>query len=81
MTLNQPYYIDKRTGSAHIDLDGEWQFCYTDVARDDVENLDFEYTTTIPPSRLRAAHLPQRGRRGGFAAKCAALQIPICRAH
>ncbi|MBE6584775.1 MAG: hypothetical protein E7649_07390 [Ruminococcaceae bacterium] len=56
MTLNQPYYIDKRTGSAHIDLDGEWQFCYTDVARDDVENLDFEYTTTIPSSVYHSLH-------------------------
>lgn len=50
MTLNQPYYIEKRQGNAHIDLDGAWEFCWEDEARDDIGALGFSYTTEIPSS-------------------------------
>lgn len=50
MKLNQPYYIEKRKNNAHIALDGEWEFCYEDAARDDVGALKFEHKTEIPSS-------------------------------
>ena len=50
MKLNQPYYIEKRKNDAHINLDGEWEFCYTDEAHEDIGALDFKHTAKIPSS-------------------------------
>jgi len=50
MKLNQPYYIEKRTDKSHISLDGEWEFCYTDISQDETKALDFKYATQIPSS-------------------------------
>ena len=50
MKLNQPHYIEKRRGNAHIDLDGTWEFCWEDEAREDISALGFSYTTEIPSS-------------------------------
>ena len=56
MKLNQAYYIDKRKNSSHISLDGEWEFCFEDVACDNVSALNFEYTTEIPSSVFHSLH-------------------------
>ena len=62
MKLNQPYYIEKRKGEAHICLDGEWEFCYTDEVTDEPCALEFVYKTKIPSSAydslFRAGVLP-----------------------
>ncbi len=34
MNLSEPYYIEKRSGAAHMDLSGEWDFAYTDAPAD-----------------------------------------------
>ena len=34
MNLSQPYYIDERSGGAHLDLAGAWDFAYTDSQTD-----------------------------------------------
>ncbi len=34
MNLSQPYYIEKRSGAAHMDLSGEWDFTYRDAPAD-----------------------------------------------
>lgn len=56
MELNQPYYIEKRRGNAHISLDGEWDFCWTDDPQDTVSMLNFSYTTEIPSSVYHSLH-------------------------
>lgn len=50
MTLNQPYYIDKRGGEAHIDLGGEWSFFWSDAALDSPSECEWKYKTTLPKS-------------------------------
>ena len=50
MTLNQPYYIDKREGAAHIDLSGEWSFFWSDEALDSPGVAEWKYRTTLPKS-------------------------------
>ena len=56
MNLCQPYYIDKRAGAAHVSLDGEWNFCWTDTAVDAPSALSFEYPTEIPASVYHSLH-------------------------
>lgn len=56
MKLNQPYYIEKRKNSNHIELDGEWEFCSSDDARDDIGSLRYENTTQIPLSVYHSLH-------------------------
>ncbi len=41
MTLNQPYYIDRRRGERHVELDGVWDFFAADEA--------YELPTAIGP--------------------------------
>ncbi len=50
MQLNQPYYIEKRKNNAHLSLDGEWEFCYTDTAQEEIGALDFKHISKIPSS-------------------------------
>ena len=50
MTLNQPYYIDKRAGSAHLDLGGEWSFLWSDEALESPHDCEWKYKTTLPKS-------------------------------
>ena len=56
MKLNQPYYIEKRSGNAHIDLDGTWEFCWEDEAQNDVSKLGFSLVTEIPSSVYHSLH-------------------------
>ncbi len=56
MNLIQPYYIEKRLGDGHISLDGEWEFCYEDAARESIKELRFEHTTQIPSSVYHSLH-------------------------
>lgn len=48
MNLCQPYYIEKRTGSSHIDLNGEWEFGWNDTEWKEVEHIIFEHKCQIP---------------------------------
>lgn len=53
MKLNQPYYIEKRKGENHIDLNGKWDFCYLDLPEDNVCGIKFEYSSELPASVVR----------------------------
>ena len=49
MKLQTPFYIEKRDGEGrHIDLNGKWEFCYTDEPAKEPEKLSFEYETRLP---------------------------------
>ena len=49
MNLSQPYYIDPREGSAHLSLNGKWDFTYTD--QETAPGLiSWNMTTSIPNS-------------------------------
>ena len=50
MKLNQPYYIEPRTGSAHLDLCGEWDYAFCDSKTDCPSNLNWNLKTQIPNS-------------------------------
>ena len=50
MKLYQPYYIEKRTGNSHIDLNGKWDFCWTDCEAIDSQDVMFEYECNLPKS-------------------------------
>ena len=49
MNLSQPYYIEPREGSAHVDLCGTWDFTYTDQPTAPGA-IDFTMTTKVPNS-------------------------------
>ena len=53
MRLNQPYYIEKREGENHVDLNGQWDFCWMDSKALDVGAIEFKYNSTIPASVIR----------------------------
>ncbi len=48
MNLNTPWYIEKREGDSHINLNGKWDFAFIDKAEDKVEGINFPYTATLP---------------------------------
>lgn len=50
MKLNQPYYIDRRSGDAHLDLSGRWELLYTDEPIDEPSAAEWKYETTLPKS-------------------------------
>lgn len=50
MKLNTPWYIEKRTGKAHICLDGKWAFTFLDEPLENTQELSFPYTATLPAS-------------------------------
>ncbi len=50
MKLSQPYYIESRNTNAHMDLNGIWEFCWTDEACNNIDALDFKYESRIPAS-------------------------------
>lgn len=50
MKLNQPYYIEKRNGASHIDLNGTWAFFYADCETETWDANDFQYFATLPKS-------------------------------
>jgi len=56
MNLVQPYYIDKRQGSSHISLDGQWDFTWEDVPKENVQALTFSHKTEIPSSAYHSLH-------------------------
>ena len=53
MTLNQPYYIEKREGDSHISLSGKWEFAYLDTPVDEIGAVKYEMTATLPSSTYR----------------------------
>lgn len=59
MNLNQPYYIESREGSCHIDLNGSWDFCYFDTEQTDFPENMWAYTTTLPKSLYHSLNLEQ----------------------
>lgn len=56
MKLCQPYYIEKREQSSHINLNGEWNFCWTDSEMTDLADLKFEYDCILPASVYHCLH-------------------------
>ena len=50
MTLNQPYYIDRRSGNAHLDLAGKWSFLWSDTPLENPSGEAWKYETTLPKS-------------------------------
>lgn len=50
MKLNQPYYIDRRSGDARLDLSGRWELLYTDEPLDEPSGAEWKYETTLPKS-------------------------------
>ncbi len=53
MTLNQPYYIEKRDGNSHISLSGVWEFAYCDTAVEEISSVNYEASATLPASTYR----------------------------
>ncbi len=56
MNLSQPYYIEKRKGNNHINLNGQWDFCYSDKAVDRVNELTYPYSCFMPSSVYHCLH-------------------------
>jgi len=56
MNLSEPYYIEKRKGNNHIDLNGKWDFCYSDEAVDMVNELNYPYSCFMPSSVYHCLH-------------------------
>ncbi len=48
MNLNTPWYIEKREGDAHINLNGKWDFAFFGESQETAEGIDFPYTATLP---------------------------------
>ncbi len=49
MSLGQPFYIEKRVlPENHLDLNGLWDFCYTETPTDEPCKLTFEYSGQVP---------------------------------
>lgn len=56
MTLNQPYYIEKRKNESHISLDLGWELCYTDAPTDSISSLNYDIKTDLPSSLFHSLH-------------------------
>ena len=54
MKLNQPYYIDRRKNS--IDLNGEWEFFWSDEVCENITENKWKYKTTLPKSIYHSLH-------------------------
>ena len=52
MTLNQPYYIEKREGSSHLSLSGKWEFAYIDTPVEEIGDVKYELSATLPSSTI-----------------------------
>ena len=50
MKLNQPYYIEPRSGDRHLDLRGVWDYTFRDSEAVCPSALDWNLTTQIPNS-------------------------------
>ncbi|MDF2922271.1 MAG: beta-mannosidase [Paenibacillaceae bacterium] len=51
MNLSQPYYIEPRTGERHLDLNGQWDYAYTDHPwNPGSEEPAWNLTTQVPNS-------------------------------
>lgn len=48
--LNQPYYIEPRAGENHIELNGEWDFFWSDKVLESFEEEPWKYRTVLPKS-------------------------------
>ena len=53
MNLNQPYYIEPRKGKNHIDLEGKWEFVWTDKAIE--KTLERKANVLFPKDNCRFA--------------------------
>lgn len=56
MKLNQPYYIDRRNGYRHAELDGAWDFFWSDEEVESFLNQSWPYRATLPNSVFRCLH-------------------------
>ena len=56
MKLNQPYYIDRRDGYRHAELDGAWDFFWSDEEVGSFSNQSWPYRATLPNSVFRCLH-------------------------
>ena len=56
MKLNQPYYIEPRSGENHIDLCGSWEFFGSDTVLENPDKSLFTYKTTVPKSLFHSLH-------------------------
>ncbi len=56
MKLNQPYYIEPRKSKEHIDLNGEWSFCWSDEEITDFSPTLWKYETVLPKSIYHSLH-------------------------
>ncbi len=50
MKIKSPFYIEKRKDKNHIDLSGKWQFTYVPEKAENISDIDFRYTATLPAS-------------------------------
>lgn len=50
MNLNQPYYIEPRTGEGHLSLDGTWDFIWMDEPVETPDSLAWKYSAELPKS-------------------------------
>ncbi len=48
MELNKNLYIEPREGEKHLPLDSVWDFTCVDARTEDVQELDYKYSATIP---------------------------------
>lgn len=56
MKLNQPYYIEPRGGKVHIDLNGEWDFFWSDDVKETIADSDWSHRATLPASLYHMLH-------------------------
>lgn len=56
MKLNQPYYIEKRSADAHLDLSGKWDFFWFDKEVESFEESLWKYSATLPNSVYYCLH-------------------------
>ena len=50
MNLNQPFYIEQRTGNYHLSLDGLWQYGYRDEAATQPSSVVYGFEASVPDS-------------------------------
>ncbi len=55
MNLSQPYYIEPRTGKAHISLNGEWDFTFT-PDRTEPSAVIYDMKANVPGTVFRQLH-------------------------
>ena len=50
MRISSPFYIEKRKEQNHIDLCGKWDFTYIPEKIENIADIDYKYSATLPAS-------------------------------